>query len=82
MRQPRVHLRTMLAVVAFLALALAVLVHSVRLHQALIREQRLRAEAELQRAEAQRRDYFLRIAQAEREWAGEQRQAPPAAPKP
>ena len=82
MRQPRVRLRTMMAAVAFLALALAVIVQSARLHQALIREQRLRAEAELQRAEAQRREYLLRIAQAEREWAEEQRQAPPAAPKP
>jgi hypothetical protein len=71
-----------MAVVAFLALALAVIVQTVRLNQALIREQRLRAEAELQRAEAQRRDYFLRMVQAEREWAEEQRQAPPAAPKP
>jgi hypothetical protein len=59
----------MTAAVAFLALALAVIVQSARLHQALIREQRLRAEAEFQRAEAERRDYSLHMAQAEAAWA-------------
>jgi hypothetical protein len=39
--------------VAFLALALAVTVQSVRLQPALVREQRLRAEAELKRAQAE-----------------------------
>ena len=53
MRQPRVRLRTIMTAVAFLALALAVTVQSVRLQQALIREQHLRAEAELQRAQAE-----------------------------
>lgn len=43
MRVPRVRLRTMMAAVAFLALALAVIVQSVRLRQALEREQQLRA---------------------------------------
>jgi endonuclease YncB( thermonuclease family) len=44
--------------VAFLALALAVTVQSVRLQQALVREQRLRAEAEFHRAQVER-DLYL-----------------------
>jgi hypothetical protein len=51
-RQPRVHLRTMMAAVAFLALALAVIVQSVRINQSLIREQRLRSEVESQMVQA------------------------------
>jgi hypothetical protein len=50
MRQVRVHLRTMMVAVVFIALALAVIVQSVRLQQALIREQRFRNEADYQRA--------------------------------
>jgi hypothetical protein len=42
-----------MAAIAFLALALAVTVQSIRLQQALVREQRLRAEAEFQRAQAE-----------------------------
>jgi hypothetical protein len=64
----------MMAAVAVLALALAVLVQSVRLHQALIREQLLRAEAELQRARAEAK-YGEVMAVLKR-----QRHAPPAAP--
>jgi hypothetical protein len=41
--------------VAFLALVLAVIIQSVRLQQALVREQLLRAEAESQRAQAEAR---------------------------
>jgi hypothetical protein len=43
-------LRTILVVVAFLALVMAVAVQSVRLQRALIREQQLRAEVEHQRS--------------------------------
>jgi hypothetical protein len=57
----------MMAAVAFLALALAVIVQFVQLQQARIREERLRAEAEYNLA--------LTI-------LTEQRQAPPAATKP
>jgi hypothetical protein len=39
--------------IAFLALALAVIIQSVRLQEALVREQRLRAEAAIQRAQAE-----------------------------
>ena len=67
MQQFRVHLRTMMVAVVFFALALAVIVQSVRLQQALIREQRYRNEAEHQRA--------LTI-------VAEQRQAPSAPTKP
>jgi hypothetical protein len=42
----------MMAAVAFLALGLAVVVQSVRLNQALVREQRLRVEAEYERYRA------------------------------
>jgi hypothetical protein len=59
--------------VAFLALALAVIVQSVRLNQALIREQQLRNEAELQRERAQRAEYVRMLAEAQAEW---QRQMP------
>jgi hypothetical protein len=45
--------RRWMTTIAFLALVLAVAVQSVRLQQALVREQRLRAEAELQRALAE-----------------------------
>jgi hypothetical protein len=67
MRLFRVHLRTMMVAVVFFALALALIAQSVRLQQALIREQRFRNEADYQRA--------LTI-------AAEQRQALPAATKP
>ena len=73
MRQPRVRLRTMMAAVAFLAMALAVIVQSVRLNQALIREQQLRNEAELQRERAQRAEYVRMLAEAQAE---RQRQTP------
>jgi len=79
MRAPRVQLRTVMAAVAFLALTLAVIVQSVRLNQALIREQRLRNEVELQRERAQRAEYVRMLAEAQAEW---QRQVSPAAPKP
>ena len=48
MRRPHVRLRTVMTVIVFVALALAVTVQSVRLQQALAREQRLRVEAEFQ----------------------------------
>lgn len=63
MRRPRVRLRTMMAAVAFLAMALAILVQSVQIHQALLREQRLRAEAESQRVQIQRIEIDRRYAQ-------------------
>ena len=56
------------AAVAFLAMALAIIVQSVRLHQALIREQQLRAEAEFQRAQVQRVEYARRLVEAQAEW--------------
>jgi hypothetical protein len=74
----------MMAAVAFLALALAVSVQSVRLHQALIREQQLRAEAELQRARALA-EYRRTRAFVDTMFAGiaePERRAPAAAPKP
>lgn len=70
----------MMAAVAFLALALAVIVQFFRLNlaldQALVREQKLRAEAEFQRAQAEAQ-YRQALAILEKE-----RQASPAAPKP
>ena len=75
MRQPRVRLRTIMTAVAFLALALAVTVQSVRLQQALVREQRLRAEAALQRAQADLDQLLAGVAE-------QQRQASSAAPEP
>jgi hypothetical protein len=68
-----------MAAVAFLALALAVTVQSVRLQQALVREQRLRAEAEFHRAQVERVEYARRLAEAQAEW---QRQGSLAGPKP
>ena len=79
MRQPRVRLRSMMAAVAFLAMALAIIVQSVRLHQALVREQQLRAETEFQRARVEKVEYARRLAEAQAEW---QRQGPLAGPKP
>ena len=79
MRQFRVHLRTMMVAVVFFALALAVIVQSVRLQQALIREQRFRNEAEYQRAQAAKVEYVRRMAEAQAEW---QRLGSLAAPKP
>ena len=79
MRVPRVQLRTVMVAVAFLALTLAVIVQSVRLNQALIREQRLRNEIELQRERAQRAEYVRMLAEAQAAW---QRQVSPAAPRP
>jgi hypothetical protein len=70
--------------VAFLALAFAVIVQSVRLQQALVREQRLRAEAELQRAQAEVRFRRAR-ALVDRMLAGaaqQPRQPPSATPEP
>jgi hypothetical protein len=69
----------MMAVVAFLALALAVIVQTIRLHQALGREQQLRDEVALQRERAERAEYARMLAVAQAEW---QRPAPPATPKP
>jgi hypothetical protein len=66
MRVPRVRLRTMMAAVAFLALA--VIVQSVRLRQALEREQQLGAEANSQRARADRVEHARRLAEAQAEW--------------
>ena len=77
MRQPRVHLRTMMAAVAFLAMALAFIVQSVRLHQVLIREQQLRAEAEFQRTQVERVEYARRLAEAQVEWQRQGSLAPP-----
>jgi hypothetical protein len=61
--------------VAFLALALALTVQSVRLQQALVREQRLRVEAALQRAQADMDQMLAGVAK-------QQRQASSAAPDP
>jgi hypothetical protein len=85
----------MMMAVAFIALALAVILQSIRLHQAHVREQRLRAElaSVKDRLRSEREDklvaedrvraleveYRLRSAEAR---AREQRQPPPAAPQP
>jgi hypothetical protein len=69
----------MMAAVVFLAMALAIVVQSLRLHQSLIREQRLRAEAEFRRAQAERAEYARRLAEAQAAW---QRQGSLAVPKP
>ena len=79
MRQPRVRLRTVVVAIAFFALALTVVVQSVRLNQALVREQQLRAEAEFQRAQAEKAEYARRLSAAQAEW---QRQGSLTAPKP
>jgi hypothetical protein len=70
--------------VAFLALALAVTVQSARLQQAFVREERLRAEAEFQRAQAEVRFRQTRafLDQSLSEATEQRRQLPPAAPKP
>jgi hypothetical protein len=67
----------MMAAVAFLALALAVIIQSVRLQQALIREQRLQQAAARERERAAQAEYLLMLAGARAEW---QRQVLP--PKP
>ncbi len=45
MQLPRIHLRTLMTAVAFLALTLALIIQSSRLHQALARERRSLADA-------------------------------------
>jgi hypothetical protein len=79
MRMPRVRLRTMMTAIALLALALTVIVQSVRLNQALVREEQLRTEAEFQRAQAAKVEYARRMAEAQAEW---QQLGSLAAPKP
>jgi hypothetical protein len=79
MRQPRVRLRTVVLAIAFVALALTVVRQSVRLNQALVREQQLRADAELQRAQAEKAEYARRLSAAQAEW---QRQGSLGAPNP
>jgi hypothetical protein len=79
MRQPRVRLRTVVVAIAFFALALTVVVQSFWLNQALDREQRLRAEAEFQRARADKAEYARRLSAAQAEL---QRQGLLGAPKP
>jgi hypothetical protein len=69
----------MMTAVAFLAMALALIVQSARLHQALIREQHLRAEAEFQRARGEMVEDARRMAEAQAQW---QRQGSLAAPEP
>jgi hypothetical protein len=63
----------MMVVVAFFAVALALFVQSLRLQQALVREQFLRADAEARlasaMAEAQRAQYVLMMTEARRERA-------------
>jgi hypothetical protein len=71
----------MMVAVAFLALALAVIVQTIRLNQALVREQQLRAEAERDRARAMLAREEALAAQAEYRRALEQRNALPTAPK-
>jgi hypothetical protein len=76
--------RRWMTAIAFLALALAVTVQSVRLQQALVREQQLRAEAEVQRRLAEVQESRAR-ALVDRMLAGvaEQRRPPSAgAPEP
>jgi hypothetical protein len=68
-----------MAVVAFLALALAVIVQTSRLNQALIREQQLPNEVALQRERARVVEYHRMLAEAQAEW---QRQTPPPLPRP
>jgi NhaP-type Na+/H+ or K+/H+ antiporter len=60
MRVPRFRLRTVMITIAFLALILTVIMQGVFLQRAAVREQMLRAEAELARAQAD-----LRRARAE-----------------
>jgi hypothetical protein len=70
----RVHLRTLMAAVVIVALALAVIVQSIRLNRALVREQRVQAEARAVAAE-----YHWTLATLH---AVQQRLAPRAAPEP
>ncbi|MFO0889637.1 MAG: hypothetical protein U0790_10920 [Isosphaeraceae bacterium] len=49
MRLPRFRLRTLMISIAFLALILTVIMQAILLRQAAVREQQLRAEAEMQR---------------------------------
>jgi hypothetical protein len=53
MRRPRLRLITVMVIIAFLALAFTAVVQSIRLNQALVREQLVRATAEDQRARAE-----------------------------
>ena len=84
MRLPRMTTRRWMTAIAFLALALAVTLQSVRLQQALVREQRLRAEAEFQRAlaEVQFRRARALVDQMLAGVAEQQRPPSSAAPKP
>jgi hypothetical protein len=69
----------MMAAIALLALALTVIVQSVRLNQALVRQEQLRAEAEFERAQADKVEYARQMDAAQAEW---QRLGSPAAPRP
>jgi hypothetical protein len=53
MRRPRIRLRTIMVVVAFIAMAMTILVQYIELRRALIREELLRAKAENDKAVAQ-----------------------------
>lgn len=68
--------------VAFLAMTLAVTVQSVRLQQALVREQHLRAELQRAEAEARFRQARAFLDQSLAEAAEQRRPLSPAAPKP
>ena len=52
MRRIRFRLRTLMIIIAFLALSLTVIIQSVLLHRAAVREQQYRAELAQQRAMA------------------------------
>jgi hypothetical protein len=69
----------MMAAIVFLALALAVIVQTIRLNQALVRERQHRAEAEFARVRVERAEYARMLSAAQAEW---QRQEPPPVPKP
>jgi hypothetical protein len=83
MRLLRFRLRTLMISIAFLALILTVIMQAILLQRAAVREAHLRAEAAFQmsRAVLQRvqAEAALKRALAMEE---EQRQSPPAAPKP
>jgi hypothetical protein len=83
MRLLRFRLRTLMISITFLALILTVILQTILLQRAAVREEQLRAEAAFQMSGA-----VLQRVQAEAALkralaiVEEQRQAPPAAPKP
>jgi hypothetical protein len=79
MRLPRFRIRTVMIIVAFLALVLTVLMQAIMLQRAAVREQLLRAEAELRLAVA-RAELEQARAEAELKRAFAEAGPPPSAP--